>query len=134
MFEILPMFKNLSFSARWLPLGGVMSGFFGGLSGHQGAFRSAFLIRSGLSREAFIASGVVIACLVDVSRLSVYSTYFFNSALKSQGPLLITAVLSAFLGVILAKRVIHQITIEMIQRLIAILLIVIALGIGTGVI
>jgi uncharacterized membrane protein YfcA len=66
MFEILPMFKNLSFSARWLPLGGVMSGFFGGLSGHQGAFRSAFLIRSGLSREAFIASGVVIACLVNL--------------------------------------------------------------------
>ena len=33
------------------------SGFFGGLSGMQGALRSAFLARAGLSKEAFVASG-----------------------------------------------------------------------------
>ncbi len=64
------------FDRRYLPVGGLVSGFFGGLSGHQGAMRSAFLIRAGLSKEAFIATGVVIACLIDVSRLSVYAAHF----------------------------------------------------------
>ncbi len=38
-----------------------MTGFFGGLSGMQGAMRSAFLAKSGLGKEAFIATGAVIA-------------------------------------------------------------------------
>ena len=33
-------------------------GYFGGLSGHQGALRSAVLIRSGLSKEAFILGSI----------------------------------------------------------------------------
>ena len=45
---------------------------FGGLSGMQGALRSAFLVRAGLSTQAFIGrTGVVVASLVDLSRLGV---------------------------------------------------------------
>lgn len=40
----------VSFDRKYLPIGGFMSGFFGGLSGHQGALRSAFLIKCGLKR------------------------------------------------------------------------------------
>jgi uncharacterized protein len=43
LFEIVPSLRDLEFSQRYLPLGGLLSGFFGGLSGHQGALRSAFL-------------------------------------------------------------------------------------------
>jgi acyl-CoA reductase-like NAD-dependent aldehyde dehydrogenase len=42
----------------YLPVGGLLSGFFGGLSGHQGALRSVFLLRAGLTKESFIATGV----------------------------------------------------------------------------
>ena len=73
MFDIVPRFASLQFDKKYLPLGGILSGFFGGLSGNQGALRSAFLIRANLTKEAFIASGVVIACLIDISRLFVYS-------------------------------------------------------------
>jgi hypothetical protein len=48
-------------------VGGILSGFFGGLSGIQGAIRSAFLVKSGLKKEAYIATGVVIACFVDIN-------------------------------------------------------------------
>ena len=34
LFELLPRFNHLEFDRRYLPLGGVLSGFFGGLSGH----------------------------------------------------------------------------------------------------
>ncbi|MEO7432862.1 MAG: TSUP family transporter, partial [Dokdonella sp.] len=71
--ELIPRFQTLAFGARYLPVGGLLSGFLGGLAGMQGALRSAFLARAGLSKEAFIGTGVVIACLIDVSRLAVYS-------------------------------------------------------------
>ncbi len=46
--ELNPNFEKLAFNTRFIPLGGALSGFFGGLSGHQGALRTAFLIRTGL--------------------------------------------------------------------------------------
>ena len=51
-----------------------MSGFIGGVSGHQGALRSAFLLRfkASITKESFIATNVVIAVFVDVVRLAVY--------------------------------------------------------------
>src|SRR5690606_2030883 len=45
LMEGIPYFKNLQFGKDKLIIGGVLSGFFGGLSGNQGALRSAFLIK-----------------------------------------------------------------------------------------
>ncbi|OOY42885.1 hypothetical protein BOV91_05580, partial [Solemya velum gill symbiont] len=66
--ELSHTFFKINFERRFLPLGGLISGFFGGLSGHQGAFRAAFLVRLGLPKEAFVATGVLLACIVDLSR------------------------------------------------------------------
>jgi hypothetical protein len=49
---------------------------FGGLSGHQGALRSALLLQAGQIREAFITSGIVIAVMIDVARLGMYASRF----------------------------------------------------------
>lgn len=57
LLELWPRFARLSFPPRWLPLGGLLSGFFGGLSGNQGALRAAFLIRAGLSKQAYVGTG-----------------------------------------------------------------------------
>jgi len=70
--EVIPSLKNYKVDNNKLFVGGAVSGFFGGLSGHQGALRSIFLVRSGLSKEGFIAMGIIIACLVDLTRLPVY--------------------------------------------------------------
>ena len=43
LFELIPKLKNLQFSEKYLPIGGVLSGFFGGLSGHQGDRKSTRL-------------------------------------------------------------------------------------------
>jgi len=76
LFELLPRFRSLEFDRRYLPLGGVLSGFFGGLSGHQGALRSAFLAKAGLTTERFVASNAAIGFLVDLTRISVYVARF----------------------------------------------------------
>ncbi len=132
VIEALPRFEKLSFDRRYLPLGGVLSGFFGGLSGHQGALRSAFLVRSGLTREAFIATNVVIACLVDFTRLSIYAAHFTTAGIGENVGLLGLATLAAFLGAFLGNRLVEKITLRTVQLLVSLLLFLIAVGLGAG--
>lgn len=134
LLDVLPAVEKLSFDRKYLPLGGVLSGFFGGLSGHQGALRSAFLVRCGLSKESFIASGVVIACLVDFTRLGVYAAKFSSGDIEANVRLLIAATLSAFLGAWTGSRLLHKVTIRVLQWSVAAMLFVIAIGLATGII
>jgi len=117
---------------RYLIVGGLLSGFFGGLSGHQGAFRSAFLVSSGLSKNAFIATGVVIACLVDLSRLSLYATSLTSLDL-TLWPLLATAVVSAFIGALLGARLLKKVTLQWVKRMVTAMLCITALLLGSGI-
>lgn len=134
LLEVIPYFEKLSFGRKYLPLGGILSGFFGGLSGHQGALRSAFLIRCGLAKEAFIASGVVIACLVDVTRLGVYAVKFSAADVKANGALLTAASVSAFIGAWTGNKLLHKVTIRAVQWSVAAMLFVIALGLAAGIV
>ena len=122
LFDFIPKLKNLEFDKKYLSLGGVLSGFCGGISGHQGALRSAFLIRSGLSKESFIATGVVIACLVDVSRLSIYIPKIVNNELTLNYKLVLFATLSAFLGVYFGNKLLQKTTYKSIQNIVALML------------
>jgi uncharacterized membrane protein YfcA len=133
LIEVVPRLRDLSFGARFMPFGGVLSGFFGGVSGMQGALRSAFLARAGLSKEAFIGSGVVIAALIDMTRLGVYAT-----SLRAEGPaldyaLLAAAVISAFVGAVLGNRYLRRMTMPGIQRIVAAMLFLVALGLMSGI-
>jgi len=119
--EMFPAIRNLKIGIKWAPLGGVISGFFGGLSGHQGLFRSAFLVKSGLSKNSFIATGVGIAVLVDITRLSVYgSTIFTTSIISSNNfwlPVIISTT-SALFGVSLATDLVKKMTIDVIRNMV----------------
>ena len=130
--ELIPRFEAVSFDKKFLPLGGILSGFFGGLSGNQGALRSPFLLRSGLSREGFIATGVVIACLVDFTRISVYGSHFYAAGGNENLPLLVAATASAFLGAFLGSRLMKKVTMRAIQLFVSVMLLSIALALGLG--
>ena len=134
ILEIVPAFQKIEFNKNKLPLGGLLSGFFGGLSGLQGALRSAFLIRSGLSKEAYIATGVVIACLVDFTRLSVYATRFVSADLHDNLVLVISATLAAIAGAFIGSKLLKKVTLTFIQKLVAVMLIVISLALAFGLI
>ncbi|MBM4273416.1 MAG: sulfite exporter TauE/SafE family protein [Deltaproteobacteria bacterium] len=134
LMEVWPRLANFSLDPKYLPLGGVLSGFFGGLSGHQGALRSAFLLRCGLSKESFIGTGVVVACLVDFSRLLVYRASFLSGSVAGEGLLLAATVLAAFSGAFLGNRLLKKVTMRFIQILVAIMLLGIAGGLGMGLI
>jgi uncharacterized protein len=134
ILEIVPSFQKVQFGKDKLILGGILSGFFGGLTGIQGAIRSAFLIKSGLSKEAYIATGVMIACLVDFTRISVYASRFTSANLHENLTLLIGATLAAIAGAYFGKKLLKKVTLRSIQLIVAIMLVLISLALGIGLI
>jgi uncharacterized membrane protein YfcA len=131
--EVIPRLRGLTFGPKFMMLGGVLSGFFGGLSGMQGALRSAFLARAGLTKESFIATGVAIGCLIDFTRLGVYSASWSSVGDSLDGVLLGAAVLSAFAGAFAGNLWLKKMTMSGIQKLVATLLMLVAFGLGSGV-
>ena len=139
LFELLPALRNLEFDRKLLTLGGVLSGFFGGLSGHQGALRSAFLAKVGLSTAAFVGTNAVVGLLVDLARISIYGTVFLRGGSDGMheaqvGDLVLTGIVAAFAGVLLGKRFIGKVTMRAIQILTGSMLLGIALALGVGLI
>jgi uncharacterized membrane protein YfcA len=132
LLDVLPGFRDLAFGPGWMPVGGILSGFFGGLSGMQGALRSAFLSRAGLSKEGFVATAAVIAALVDVSRLGVYGRALWRQAADLDLALLAAAVAAAFAGAVVGRRVLRSVTMEGIRNLVAGLLVVVGIGLAAG--
>jgi uncharacterized membrane protein YfcA len=132
-FEIIPYFKKLSFNTNTLLLGGFISGFFGGLSGHQGALRSAFLIKLNLKKEIFIATGTAIACFVDITRMSVYAmTLNFSEVVNHTNILLISVALAIFGGII-GNKLLKKTTLSFIKWVVSIFMITIGILIILGI-
>ena len=134
LLELSPRFNALSLERRFLPLGGVISGFFGGLSGHQGAFRSLFLIKAGLDKNAFIATSALLAALVDVTRLLIYGWRATFRPDTMNWSLAGIAALAAFIGAYWGKRLLGKTTRHRIQQAVSALLVVIGFGLATGVV
>ena len=132
--DLLPSLKNIQFNKDKLPLGGALSGFFGGLSGNQGALRSAFLIRAGLSKEAFVATAVVVSTFVDLTRLGVYATRFSRAGLIDNITLVLCATVAGIAGSFLGNKLLKKITFQSLQVIVAVMLIIISIGLGAGVI
>lgn len=132
--ELIPHLKAVQIGRRHLLAGGLLSGFFGGLSGHQGALRSAFLIRLGLSKESFVATGVAIACIVDFTRIPVYLFRFQHAGLEVHLPLLLTATGSAFVGAYFGRQLLRKVTFRLLQVVVSVAIMLIAVLLGLGVI
>ncbi|MBS0619985.1 MAG: sulfite exporter TauE/SafE family protein, partial [Verrucomicrobia bacterium] len=116
------LFYSEKLRLKNLYLGGALSGFFGGLSGNQGAFRSAFLIQTRFGKESFIATSALIAVSVDLVRLTIYGLSFEYLLSSSNISLLIIAISSAFMGLCLGMVLLEKITIRFIQGLVGVLL------------
>ena len=132
--DLIPYFNTLQFGKDKLPIGGALSGFFGGLSGNQGALRTAFLIKAGLSKEAFVGTAVVVSTFVDFTRLSIYATRFTQSGLTDNLTLVICATVAAIVGAYLGNKLLKKVTLRFLQITIAIMLIIISLALGAGLI
>jgi len=130
-FDLSPKYSNLKVDSKHLPLGGLLSGFFGGVSGHQGAFRAAFLSKSGLNKKQFVGTSNAISLVIDISRIPVYLGLFtlgttkeldLAASLSDGKMLLVIGIVFAFVGTFVGKRLIEKTTIVGVQRLVGVLL------------
>jgi len=139
LFELHPGLQKLSFHKKYLPVGGILSGFFGGLSGHQGALRSAFLSKVDITAQAFVGTNAVIGLLVDLTRLFVYASVLvsFDPATLTTSPegmVILTGTTAAFLGVLIGRKFLHKVTMKTIQYITGILLMLIGFVMTAGLI
>jgi hypothetical protein len=116
-----------------------MSGFIGGISGHQGALRSTFLAKAGLTKEVFIGTGVVSAVIVDISRLLVYGFTFFSRdfhAISESGGtgLIAAATLAAFAGSFAGSRLMKKVTLDTVKYIVGAMLFILAIALGSGIV
>jgi uncharacterized membrane protein YfcA len=132
ILEFIPGFDTWAFPPKFLALGGLISGFFGGLTGMQGALRSAFLLRCGLTKDQYVGTGAVIATLIDLTRLSVYLATFFWARVTLEVPggasagmpaslwkLVGAACLAAFVGSYIGSLLVKKITIKWLKVIVA---------------
>lgn len=117
--------KEHQFKKNYLVVGGALSGFFGGLSGHQGALRSLFLKNTDLTKEQLVSTSTSISLGIDLIRIIGYLQMISISTLVSdkQSPILLFAVIGSFLGVMLGNRLLKKATLEMVHKIISKLLI-----------
>lgn len=140
LLELHPRIKQLRIDPRYLPLGGLLSGFFGGLSGHQGALRSAFLIKSGLSRDQFVGTAAVCSALVDLTRLTVYAAGALLAADSADrpgpfgelAPLVAVGCVSAFVGSFVGARLVKKVTLDWVRAFVASALGIFGIAMGAG--
>lgn len=133
MFATMEMFPN-KIRIKNLILGGALSGFFGGLSGNQGAIRSAFLVQTHMNKEAFIGTNAMIGTVVDIVRLVVYSFSFGQLLIQIDKTLLGTALGGALVGVLLGMILLRKVTIDLIQKIIIGLLYLLGFLLALGII
>jgi len=138
-FDLLPSLHDIKISRRMLPLGGVLSGFFGGLSGHQGGLRATFLVKAGLGKEGFIATSIACAILVDIVRITVYGLTFISGNFEAVfggggGSLLLTATLAAFVGAVIGRYLLHKTTLRFIRIMVGALMLLTGALVTAGII
>ncbi len=127
LFTLLEYFDlvKIKSAGMWgIFLGGFLSGFFGGLSGHQGALRSAFLRSLKFSKEQFIATGIACALLVDMGRLMVYLNLGIESWSSMDFNLICLSIIAAWSGAWIGNRYLNKITQNQLQFIVCIGLVV----------
>lgn len=137
LLELHPCFRRIRAPRQMLVPGGIATGFLGGLTGQQGALRSIFLLKTGLEPARFVATGVMIAILVDLARLGAYAATFSASSLPPPGrPWLLigVGVAGATLGAWLAARHLETVTIVFLRGIVAALMLTIGAAIAAGLI
>lgn len=133
-FEFSVKSKKLAFDSKRLWLGGIITGFFGGLSGHQGAFRSAFLSKTDLDKASFIATSNVLSLGIDIARLIVYSSVFNFSAIAENQSILYTGIVFAFIGTYFGSKLLDKTTMSGVQKTVGVALLIMGVALLIGLI
>ena len=105
---------QLGVRTAWIA--GIASGFFGGLAGEQGGFRTVALLGFHLKKEAFVATSSAVGVLIDAVRLPVYWVQQ-GSQLGSVWMFVVVATAGTICGIILGDRLLRLVPQRVFGRL-----------------
>lgn len=120
--EFLPGERRWTIPRRIDPIGGLLSGLLGGLLGNQGALRSGYLLNYRLPKEAFIATGTAIACLIDLSRIPIY-LFNYHEGLLAAWPYLTAIVLAAVAGTWTGKSLVTRLPLSRFRFIVGVMVV-----------
>jgi len=89
-----------------------------------------------LGKEAFVATGVVSAVIVDTVRLAVYGASYVTTSFEALpqeiAGLVVAAVLAAFAGAYLGARLLAKVTLRAIRIIVALGMVGVGAGLAAG--
>jgi uncharacterized membrane protein YfcA len=112
---------RLARGAAWVA--GFASGLLGGLIGNQGGLRAAAMLALGVPKEAFVATAVATALIVDGARLPIYAVSS-GRALLGVWPIVLTATVAVLLGTAFGKALFGRLNEAQFRRAVSALLLV----------
>lgn len=128
--DVLKKLHNGTAPKAWV--GGVFSGFFGGLSGHQGALRSVYLKPMIPDKTTFVATGAALALLVDFTRIPVYFGNGIYTISNLPWMVIGGCVAACIAGTIVGKRLLHKTRNQFIDNMVKYCLILFGLAMMAG--
>ena len=133
MLDFIPS-DRFSLGKNMIIPGGLLTGFFGGFTGMQGAVRSAFLTNIQLSKEEFVATSNGVSLIIDVCRIIGYliSGALIN-AFDAPKPIVI-GISGALFGAIIGKILLKKTTIGLIKIITSICIFSFAILLALGVV
>jgi hypothetical protein len=94
------------------------------------------MIKSGLDTKAFVGTSGVSAFLVDIVRLAAYSVTFYTANFAALNGdvwrLVLLGIVFAFIGSFVGSRLVKKVTISAVQYIVGIMLVVVGIGLITG--
>lgn len=116
-------------TAAWVA--GAASGLLGGLTGEQGAMRSAAMLGLGISKESFVATATATALAVDAARIPIYAAaegrYFADA-----WPAAVVATAGVLAGILWGRRLFDRIPQTVFSRLVSAALLALGLGLAAA--
>jgi len=97
---------------------GVLSGFLGGLVGHQGGIRTAAMLGLEVPRDAFIATTTAVALIIDGVRIPFYLASHTES-LSRHAPVIAMMTAGTLVGTIVGCAVLKEIPERLFRRVIS---------------
>ncbi len=119
-------------ATSWRMVGGLLSGFFGGLVGNQGGIRSAALLGFRLDPKKFVATATAVALIVDSVRLPFYLMNYHH-ALRGVALQVALSTVGVFIGTFWGVKILKQIPEQSFRQIVGVLLIVLGISLAMGV-
>ncbi len=99
--------------------------------------RAAVLAKMDLDPQGYIGTSVASSTLVDIARMTVYGISYFTGHFAALGEgglrtLILAGIGSAFVGAFLGSRWMKSVTMEAIRTLVGVMLLLLAVALGSG--